>query len=69
MIPLIAGAVFVWLVFMTFVISLCRVAAAADLDADNFDNDVCPCCDGHLEFDDYGSNICLDCGVTTLRSS
>lgn len=28
------------------------------------DPDVCPGCDGYLEFDDDGSNICPACGST-----
>lgn len=28
------------------------------------DPDICPGCDGYLEFDDDGSNICPVCGST-----
>jgi len=31
------------------------------------DPDVCPGCDGYLEFDDDGSNICPMCGLTWWR--
>ena len=29
--------------------------------------DLCPGCDGYLEFDDDGSNICPMCGLTWWR--
>ena len=31
------------------------------------DPDICPGCDGYLEFDDDGSNICPMCGLTWWR--
>ena len=32
------------------------------------DPDICPGCDGYLESDDDGSNICMECGMTWWRS-
>ena len=49
--------------------SLCRVAADADRMDWTIDHDACPGCDGHLEFSDDGSNICIDCGSTVMRRS
>ena len=33
-------------------------------EEDGFDEDVCRGCDGYLEFDDNGANICVSCGIT-----
>jgi len=44
--------------------SLFRAAALGDCDAGNLDDAVCPGCDGFIEFDDDGSNICTTCGGT-----
>ena len=44
--------------------SLFRAAALGDCDAGNLDDAVCPGCDGCIEFDDDGSNICTTCGGT-----
>ena len=44
--------------------ALCRAAARGDAAAEQWliDADVCPGCDGFLEFDDDGSNLCSSCG-------
>ena len=65
MIPLIVAAVLI--VPPMFVAwSLMRVAADADRALESaFDG--CAACDGQLEYDSEGSNICLHCGVTTHR--
>jgi hypothetical protein len=50
--------------------SLCRAAGEADRAAEKWQQpEVCPGCDGYLEFDDDGSSLCVDCGMTTMRRS
>jgi hypothetical protein len=64
---IIAAAVAVIVVPPAFVAwSLCRVAADCDRAMEAaFDG--CAACDGPLEYDSEGSNICTSCGVTTHR--
>jgi hypothetical protein len=36
----------------------------SQLEEDGFDADICAGCDGRLEFDNNGANICMSCGIT-----
>lgn len=38
-----------------------------DVDNWKIDHDVCPGCEGFLEFDDEHQNICLSCGQSTYQ--
>jgi hypothetical protein len=64
----IAAAVAVLIVPPLFVAwSLARVAADADRAMESAFDDDCAACDGPLEYDSEGANICLHCGLTTHR--
>jgi hypothetical protein len=66
MIPLIVAAVLI--VPPLFVAwSLARVAADADRAMESAFDDDCAACDGQLEYDSEGANICCNCGLTTHR--
>lgn len=58
----VAAVVIVPPMFVAF--ALCRAAAYGDQDLDDRTGDVCPGCDGFLEFDTDGSNLCTTCGST-----
>ena len=64
MIPFIVAAVLI--VSPLFVAwSLARVAADADRAMESAFDDECAACDGQLEYDSEGANICTTCGWTT----
>jgi hypothetical protein len=66
MIPaLIAVVLIVPPVFVAW--SLARAAADADRAMDDIFDDECAACDGQLEYDAEGENICLHCGLSTRR--
>ena len=57
----------VWVILsVLFGIGWARFMTGIETEADP---DVCAGCDGFLEFDDDGSNICLNCGSTSMSAS
>jgi hypothetical protein len=65
---IIAAAVAVIIVPPMFVAwSLMRVAADADRAMESAFDDECAACDGQLEYDSEGANICTSCGLSTHR--